>query len=299
MSDQPTWNLLADLQLLLHFHFMQNALMVGTLVAVLAGAAGYFVVLRGQSFAAHMLSQVGFPGAAAGVLLHVSPVLGLIAFCVVAALGIGSFGSRLEAGHRAESAAVGSMLAFSLGLGLLFFRLYAGTAQGVYAFLFGTILGITDRDVAVSLVTTLVALAALAVIARPLIFASVDPDVAEARGVQVRALSIGFLLVLALAIAVTVQIVGTLLVFALLVAPGASALQLTARPMRGLVLSIAFSVGFTWIGLAIAYFTIYPIGFFITTFAFASYALIRVVKAIPTLRPSGRRWTPIHVGDSP
>jgi zinc/manganese transport system permease protein len=283
-----------DLQWLLHFHFMQNAMIVGTLVAILAGAAGYFVVLRGQSFAAHMLSQVGFPGAAAGVLLHVSPVLGLIAFCVVAAVGIGLSGSRLEAGHRAESAAVGSILAFSLGLGLLFFRLYAGTAQGVYAFLFGTILGISDRDVVVSLVTTLIALAALAVIGRPLIFASVDPDVAEARGVKVRALSVAFLLVLALAIAVTVQIVGTLLVFALLVAPGASALQLTARPTRGLALSIALSLGFTWLGLAIAYFTVYPVGFFITTLAFASYALIRLVKAV---RPGRTAWLPARVGE--
>jgi zinc/manganese transport system permease protein len=299
VSDQPTWNLLADLELLLHFHFMQNALIVGTLVAVLAGAAGYFVVLRGQSFAAHMLSQVGFPGAAAGVLFHVSPVIGLIAFCVVAALGIGSFGSRLEAGHRAESAAVGSILAFSLGLGLLFFRLYAGTAQGVYAFLFGTILGISDRDVAVSLVTTVVALGALAVIGRPLIFASVDPDVAEARGVKVRALAIAFLLVLALAIAVTVQIVGTLLVFALLVAPGASALRLTARPTRGLALSIALSLAFTWLGLGIAYFTIYPIGFFITTFAFASYALIRLVKALPAPRPGRRGWLPGPLAEMP
>jgi len=299
VSDQPTWNVLADLQLLLHFHFMQNALLVGTLVAVLAGAAGYFVVLRGQSFAAHMLSQVGFPGAAAGVLLHLSPVLGLIAFCAVAALGIGSFGSRLEAGHRAESAAVGSILAFSLGLGLLFFRLYAGTAQGVYAFLFGTILGITDRDVAVTLVTALVALAALAAIGRPLVFASVDPDVAEARGVRVRALSIGFLLVLALAIAVTVQIVGTLLVFALLVAPGASALQLTARPARGLALSIALSLAFTWLGLAIAYFTVYPIGFFITTLAFATYALLRLARARSAPRSGGRGWLPLRMGATP
>jgi len=275
---------------ILRYFQIENALIVGTLVAVLTGAAGYFVVLRGQSFAAHMLSQVGFPGAAAGVLLHISPVIGLIAFCVVAALGIGSFGNRLEAGRRAESAAVGSIPAFSLGLGLLFFRLYAGTAQGVYAFLFGTILGISDRDVAVSLVTTVVALAALAAIGRPLIFASVDPDVAEARGVKVRALSIAFLLVLALAIAVTVQIVGTLLVFALLVAPGASALQLTARPMRGLALSIALSLAFTWLGLAIAYFTIYPIGFFITTFAFASYALIRLLRALPELRPRRTGW---------
>jgi zinc/manganese transport system permease protein len=296
MTDQPTWNLLADLQLLLHFHFMQNALIVGTLVAVLTGAAGYFVVLRGQSFAAHMLSQVGFPGAAAGVLLHLSPVFGLIAFCVLGALGIGSLGSRLEAGHRAESAAVGSILAFSLGLGLLFFRLYAGTAQGVYAFLFGTILGISDREVLVSAVTTVVALAVLAVIGRPLLFASVDPDVADARGVKVGALSIGFLLVLALAIAVTVQIVGTLLIFALLVAPGASALQLTARPGRGLMLSIALSLVFTWLGLAVAYFTVYPVGFFITTLAFTSYALIRLGRAVPAQRPGPTGWRPGRLG---
>src|SRR5207245_9833791 len=109
---------------LLQFHFMQNAYLAGTLVAVLAGAAGYFVVLRGQTFAAHMLSQVGFPGAAVGVLAHVSPVLGLIAFCLAAALGIGWAGRDLDAGHRAESPAAGSILYFSLRLGLLFFRLY-------------------------------------------------------------------------------------------------------------------------------------------------------------------------------
>src|SRR6267143_2188721 len=122
MADSPTWDLLADLQLLLRFHFMQNAFIVGTLVALLAGAVGYFVVLRGQSFAAHMLSQVGFPGAAAGVLIHVSPVLGLIVFCLAAAVGIGlasgQSGRELDAGSRAESAAIGSILAFSLGLGL-------------------------------------------------------------------------------------------------------------------------------------------------------------------------------------
>jgi len=200
-------------------------------------------------------------------------------------------GNDLEAGPRAESAAVGSILAFSLGLGLLFFRLYAGTAQGVYAFLFGTILGISDRDVLVSGVTTVIALVALAVIGRPLIFASVDPDVADARGVKVRALSIGFLLVLALAIAVTVQIVGTLLIFALLVAPGASALQLTAQPGRGLALSIALSLAFTWLGLAVAYFTVYPVGFFITSLAFGTYVLIRIVKALKAIA-GAPRWRP-------
>jgi zinc/manganese transport system permease protein len=285
VSDQgPGWDVVADLQLLFQFHFMQNAFVVGTLIAVLTGVAGYFVALRGQSFAAHMLSQVGFPGAAAGVLVHVSPVLGLVAFCVGAALGIGTLGRNLEAGHRAESAAVGTILAFSLGLGLLFFRLYAGTAQGIYGFLFGTILGISDSDVSVTLAVVSVSVVALVIIARPLLFASVDPDVAEARGVDVRRLAIAFLVILALAVAVSVQIVGTLLVFVLLVTPGACALQVTARPARGLLLSVGFALAFAWSGLAIAYFSDLPVGFFITTIAFAAYLLIRAARAANTTR---------------
>jgi zinc/manganese transport system permease protein len=259
---------------------MQNAYAAGTLVSLLAGVVGYFVVLRGQSFVAHTLSQVGFPGAAAGVLVHLSPVVGLIAFCVAAALGIAWRGREVDAGDRVESAAVGSILAFSLGLGLLFFRLYAGSAQGIYAFLFGSILGITDRDVAVTFGVATVALAVFAWIGRPLVFASVDPDVAEARGVPVAALSLGFLVVLALAVAITVQIVGTLLIFALLVAPGATALQVTARPLMGVGLSVVVSIAATWVGLALAYFTLLPVGFFITTLAFGAYAASRAIRGL-------------------
>jgi zinc/manganese transport system permease protein len=279
MPDQgPTWDFLADVQLLLQFHFMQNAYAAGTLVALLAGVAGYFVVLRGQSFVAHTLSQVGFPGAAAGVLAHVSPVAGLITFCVAAAVGIGWRGRDVEAGNRAEAAAVGSILAFSLGLGLLFFRLYAGSAQTIYAFLFGSILGITDNDVAITLAVSATSLATLAAIGRPLVFASVDPQVADARGLPVRALSVGFLVVLALAVAITVQIVGTLLIFALLVAPAATALQLTARPALGVVLSVVLSLACTWLGLAMAYFSAFPVGFFITSLAFGAYVVARVSR---------------------
>ena len=280
----PSWDLVADVQLLLQFHFMQNAFVAGTLVALLAGAAGYFVVLRGQSFAAHMLSQVGFPGAAGAVLVHVAPVFGLVAFCVAAALGIGWVGRNVDAGHSAESAAVGSILAFSLGLGLLFFRLYAGSAAGIYGFLFGTILGISDRDVQLTFVVALLGLGALAVFGRRLVFATVDPDVAEARGVNVRLLSIGFLVIVALSVAITVQIVGTLLIFALLVAPGASALQLTARPVRALALSVLLSLGFTWLGVALAYFSDLPVGFFISTVSFVAYVAIRAVKGASAIR---------------
>jgi zinc/manganese transport system permease protein len=277
-AEVPSWDLVADLQLLLRFHFMQNAFVVGTLVAILGGAVGYFVVLRGQSFAAHMLSQVGFPGAAAGILLHTSPVGGLIVFCVGSALGIGLLGRELDTGRRFEAATVGTILAFSLGLGLLFFRLFAGSAQGIYTFLFGAILGISDGDVLLTIVTTVLSLAVLAVLGRPLIFASVDPDVAEARGVPLRAISMAFLVLVALAVAVTVQIVGTLLIFALLVAPGAAAQQLTARPGLGVVLTVVLSLLFTWAGLSVAYFTVYPAGFLITSFAFGTYLVIRLLK---------------------
>lgn len=265
---------------LLEFHFMQNAFLAGTLVALLAGVAGYFVVLRGQSFVAHTLSQVGFPGAAAGVLVHVSPVAGLIAFCVAAALGIGWRGRDLEAGNRGEAAAVGSVLAFSLGLGLLFFRLYAGSVEGIYSFLFGSILGITDRDVLLTLLVTAACLGILALIGRPLVFASVDPDVAEAKGVPVRALAVAFLVVLALAVAVAVQIVGTLLIFALLVAPGAAALQLTPRPWLGVLASVMLSLLVTWFGLTLAYYSVFPVGFFITSLAFGAYLGARGVRAV-------------------
>jgi zinc/manganese transport system permease protein len=283
-AEGPSWDLLADLQLLLQFHFMQNAFAVGTLVAILGGAVGYFVVLRGQSFVAHMLSQVGFPGAAAGVLLHTSAVAGLMVFCAGAALGIGLLGRELDTGRRFEAATVGTILAFSLGLGLLFFRLFAGSAQGIYTFLFGAILGISDGDVRITLVTTVLSLAVLAALGRPLIFASVDPDVAEARGVPLRAISIAFLVLVALAVAVAVQIVGTLLIFALLVAPGAAAQQLTARPGLGLLLTVALSLLFTWAGLSVAYFTVYPVGFFITSFAFGTYLVIRLLKGALELR---------------
>ena len=268
--------------MLFEFHFMQNAFLVGTLVALCAGVAGYFVVLRGQSFAAHMLSQVGFPGAAAAVLAHVAPVVGLIAFCVAAALGVSAGGRELDTGRRSESALIGGLLAFSLGLGLLFFRVFggSGSAQGVYGFLFGTILGISDAEVAVTAVTAAVCIATLAVVARPLLFASVDPDAALARGVPVRALSTLFLVVVALTVAVTVQVVGTLLIFALLVTPGAAALQLTARPLLGLGLSVLLAVAFTWAGLATAYYTVYPVGFFITSFAFAAYVLARTARMV-------------------
>ncbi len=285
---QLSWDLVADVQQLFAYHFMQNAFLAGTLVALVAGVVGYFMVLRGQSFAGHTLAQVGFPGALGAALLGFSPVLGLIAFGFGAALLIGALSAREVKG---QDVAVGMVLAFSLGLGLLFVRLsHFNNTAGVYALLFGSVLGVSDRDLVPIAATTLLALATLVVVARPLLFASIDPEVAAARGVPVRLLSALFLVLLAFAVAESVQIVGVLLVFALLVTPAAIAQQLTARPVLAIGLAVGLALVFTWLGLAIGYFTPYPIGFFITSFAFGSYALVRLLRAVTAwLRRRGRR----------
>ena len=268
------------------FEFMRNAFAAATFVAVLAGAAGYFVVLRGQTFAAHTLAQVGFPGAAAGVLAHLSPMAGLIAFCGAGALAIRATGRDAPGGGRRESAAIGALLALALATGLLFTRLYHGSGQGVYGFLFGSVLGVTRAEVVATAAAALAGVAVMVAVARPLTFASVDPVSAEARGVPVRALATAFLLVVALAVAVTVQVVGTVLVFALLVIPAACAVQMTARPAAALAASVLLALAFTWAGLAAAYESGLPAGFLITTLGFGSYAGLRGARL---LAPGRRR----------
>lgn len=277
---QPSWNPLETIRLLFAYHFMQNAFLAGTFIALVAGPVGYFMVLRGQSFLGHSLANVGFSGAAAAVLLGISPVVGLLAFGALAAVGMGVLGER-EGNLSVESdIAVGTVLVFSLSLGLLFIRLASSYAANIYAFLFGTVLGISDRDVQVIALASFVALVVLAVIARPLLFVSVDPAVAAARGVPVRLLSYLFLLLLALSVAVAVQVVGVLLIFALLVTPAATAQQLTARPAYGIGLSVGLALLVIWLGLAVAYFSNYPVGFAVTSLAFALYLAARAWRGV-------------------
>src|SRR5262249_2716627 len=170
--------------------------------------------------------------------------------------------------HSSESAAIGSLQALALALGFLFVSLYRGVLNGLNSLLFGTFLGITTRQVFVLLAVAGAAVVLTAVAGRPLFFASVDGDVARAAGVPVRRVGFGFLLVLGLAVAETSQITGALLVFALLVTPAATAHQLTARPLLGVALSVTIALAVTWLGLALAYFSIYPVGFFVTSLAF-------------------------------
>jgi zinc/manganese transport system permease protein len=275
-------NPIADLRALLHYQFMQHAFEAGTVVAIVAGVIGYFVVLRGLSFAGHALSHIGFAGATGAVVIGVSPLFGLLGFTVVAAGVMGALGTRVQE----RDATVGIVMAWTLGLGVLFLNLYTGYATEAYALLFGEILGISIRDVEITTVAGALTLAALVVMYRPLLFASVDADVAEARGVPVGTLSILFLVVLAVAVSEAVQVVGVLLIFALLVTPAAIAQQLTSRPAAAMTISAALAILFTWSGLAVAFWQPYPVSFFITSFAFGAYVLVRLA---PELGPLIRR----------
>jgi zinc/manganese transport system permease protein len=278
------WDLLRVVEELFRYPFMQHAFQAGTIVAIVAGVIGYFVVLRGLSFAAHALSHIGFAGATGGVLLGLSPLTGLLVFTVGAGAVMGALGQRL----RGRDVTIGLVMAWSLGLGLLFLSLYQGSANLAIGILFGQIFGVSSQEVVVTLIGGVLAVAAVIAIYRPLLFATLDEEVAEARGVPVRGLSIAFMVILAIAVSEAVQAVGVLLIFALIVAPPAIAERFTRRPSRGILLSGGLAVLFTWAGLVFAYYLPYPVGFFITTIAFWSYVVARAAGTL--LERRGDLW---------
>lgn len=279
-ADGPSWNIIADIQQLWQFQFMVNAYRAGTIIAVAAAVMGWFMVLRKQTFAGHTLAVVGFPGAAGATLIGVSATYGYFAFCIAAALVIAAIPRGGQGSYGHESALTGVVQAFALACGFLFVALYHGFLNSLTGLLFGTLLGISNGQVVVLLIVAVVVLGVLAFVGRPLLFASVDPVVAQASGVPVRLLSTVFLVLLGAAVAEASQITGTLLVFALLVMPAAAAQALTARPWLGLVLSVVIAVAVTWLGLGAAYFSVYPIGFFVSTFAFAAYLLAQLAGRV-------------------
>jgi zinc/manganese transport system permease protein len=267
------------------YPFMVNAFRAGTVVAVLAAVMGWFMVLRRQSFAGHSLAMVSVPGAAGATLLGISATFGYFAFCVGAALVVAALPRSGHDGQDGQGAALtGTVQAFLLACGYLFVALYKGFLGGVNSLLFGSFLGITGAQVVTLAAVAVVGLGVLALIGRPLLFASVDPDAAAGRGVPVRALSAAFLVLLGLATAGASQITGSLLVFALLVMPAATAQQLTARPVLSLTLSVLLALAVTWGGLVAAYYSPYPIGFFVTTFDFAVYVAARLARTVGGVR---------------
>jgi zinc/manganese transport system permease protein len=263
------------------FAFMVNAYRAGTIVAVLAGALGWFMVLRRQSFAGHTLALVSFPGAAAAIFLGISVTIGYFAAAIAAALVIAAVPRSLGGRARSsESAVIGTVQAFALACGALFVSLYGGFLSSLTTnLLFGSLLGISPSQVLVLLGAAVAALAVLAGIARPLFFATVDPDVAAARGVRVRALSALFLVLLGCAAAEASQITGALLVFALLVMPAAAAQRLTARPALSFVLTIAIALATVWFALLLAYYSPYPVGFWLSTVGFGGFVLATAWRA--------------------
>jgi zinc/manganese transport system permease protein len=276
IMNNPTFslNIFADLHSMLAYNFMSNAFLAGTIVAIIAGAVGYFVVLRRSSFAAHGLSHAGFTGAAGAVLFGINPIAGLLVFTVGGALLMGLLGNRTSN----RDVEIGTVLAFMLGLGILFISLYSGYATEAYSLLFGEILGISSTDVVVTLISGGVILVMLAALYRPLIFTSLDEDVAEAKGVNLRLISIGFMILVGIATSIAVQVVGVLLIFALMVTPAAIAQRFAKRPADGIIISVVIALLVTWISLFVSFYLSYPVSFFITSLVFILYLISRFIK---------------------
>ena len=253
--------------------FMVHALIGGSLVAVAAGLLGYFVITRQNAFAAHALAHIGFPGATGAILIGAPVTLGLAVFCIGGGLLIGLFGRRVAD----REMATGTILALATALGVLFASLASANASTTTSVLFGNLLAISQDQLVVYGAFTLAVVLTLAVLARPLVFASVDPAVAEARGVPVRALGLAFVVLLALTITMAVQVVGTLLLFALVVTPAATALRITARPLRVAVISVALALGAVWGGLVLAAMVDLPPSFFIVSLAVTAWVVVLAI----------------------
>jgi zinc/manganese transport system substrate-binding protein len=268
---------------MLALDFMRNAFVAGGCIALAAGLVGYFVVLRNQVFTTDALGHTAFTGSLGGLLIGLNLLVGMFASCIGVALAIGTLGGR----GRGRDVAVGTVFAWVLGLGVLFLSLYttsrsAGSGTLGISVLFGSILGLQPAQVVVSSLAGIATSLVTLLVARPLLFLSVDPEVAVTRGVPARALTALFLILVAVTVAESVQAVGALLIFALMVTPAAVAQNLSARPWLGLALSPAIAIAVVWGGLVLSFYLSYPPSFFITALAFALYLVSRA-----------RRWLPL------
>jgi zinc/manganese transport system permease protein len=262
---------------------VQSALLASAIVAALSAAIGYFVVLRGLSFAGHAVTDIGLTGGAGALLLGLDPLVGLIAFSVGAAGAVGAFGERA----RERDLSTGLVLSLALGVGALFLHLQTRFANAQSALLFGSVFETDPALLHVVAALAALALVALVVIYRPLLFASVAPEAALTAGIPVRTLGFVFLLVMAVAVAETAQIVGVLIGTALLVGPAASAIALARDPVRGIVLAMALGIAEAWTAIALAYASYgwsagahsWPVSFFVAVLALATYLVARSFDA--------------------
>lgn len=270
---QLSANPISNLADMLSYDFMRYAFLAGTSMAVLGGLVGYFVVLRRLAFGGESLSHVAFAAAMGSYLFGFEPLIGMFVITIGVATGMGS----ITGVARSYDVALGTVLAWVLGLGALFLTNYTSTPSGGtngqvgLSVLFGSILGVSLHEAEIAAAVAVGAILVLLFIARPLLFASLDPVVARLRGVPVRLVAAAFLVLLAITVTEAVQVVGALLVLSLLVMPAATAQRWTARPVRGLLLSAGLGVGFVWLGLVLGYYLPYPVSFFVTTIAFTTY----------------------------
>ncbi len=267
------WNVFLDLREMLHYEFIRNAFEAGTIIAIVAGIVSYLVVLRRSSFASHALGHVGFSGAAGAVLFGVNPFYGLLLFTTVSGGGIALLGQK--ASHR--DVEIGTILAFMLGLGLLFLAFYNGYATEAYSILFGSVVGISNTQVLLTVESSIPVLIVLALVYRQLLFASLDEEVAEAKGMHTLLLGLIFMLTLAVAISIAVTIIGVLLIFALTVTPAAIATRLARRPLYAVILAVILALFAVWAGTFIAFYEVEPTSFFIVTIIFAMYVIVRAL----------------------
>ncbi len=269
---------------LLRYPFIVNALVAGSAVALAGAVSGYFMVCRRATFAGHALPNVGFAGAAGAVLLGVEPVYGLFAITVLAAAAIGLVGRDL----RDSDVTIGVVMTFALGLGFLFLALYAGYAQRVYGILFGSILGIGAGAARITVTAAVASTALLGFLYRPLLFSTFDPELALARGVPVRFLSVLFLVILAIIASLAVQVMGALLLFTLLVGPAATATRIVRSPRWAIVLSVVLGLVYVWLGIMIAAASgTLPVSFCIASLSFMVYLPVRLL-----VRPGSRGRSP-------
>ena len=249
------------------YEFMTNAFVAAGIVAVVSGLVGYFLVMRGQTFAGHALSHIGFAGATGAGLIGLAPLWGLLAFTLTAGIVMGALSERISN----RDVAIGVVLALALGFGLLFLHYHTSFATQATALLFGNVLAVDRTMIATLAVLGAITLAALAAIMRPLIFASLQPELAEAKGVPMRFVSTAFLAIVALAVSECAQIVGVLLVFTLMVGPPAAAQRVTTGLWGGLCVSAALALAEAWLGLTIAFYTDWPVSFCIAALSALGY----------------------------
>ncbi len=257
----------------LSYDFVRSALIAGSLAAVLGAVVGYFVVLRKVGFAAHALAHIGFTGATGAALLGLSPLEGMLVIAVLAGATMGVMGDRA---HRSEIA-IGMVLSVCLGVGTLFLALYNGFAGQASAILFGNIFGVSSRQIAQIAVLSAGSLAVLIVFSRKLIFASIQPDLAEARGVRVSMLSLVFMVILAVSVTLASQVVGILLVFALVIGPAGVAARLFRGFWSGMLASVVLALAAVWAGILFACVTNWPPSFWITVLLFVPYLVVEML----------------------